>query len=321
MNESNQHRESNLWTIVLAAGEGTRLRSLTRALHGEARPKQFAIIQKDKSLLQTTLTRAARWSVPEETVVVVGRDQEQLARSQLDGFRGVQVVAQPQNAGTGPGVLLPLRHVLEQDPAALVVIMPSDQYVENTEAFVESVRRAEAVARRDGSIVLIGAVPERAETQYGWIVAEPDSGRVSRFCEKPGPTVAKELFRSGGLWNTFIMVGPAARFWELGRRHLPKQTELLSLIGQTRRSERAALLTRLYEAMQAADFSSEVLQRAESLRTVELQPCGRSDWGTPERVMRSLYGTEDYAMLVARLRAYVKNAEGKSVHAEGHQAA
>jgi mannose-1-phosphate guanylyltransferase len=319
VNQSNQYRESSLWTIVLAGGEGSRLRALTRALHGEARPKQFAIIQKDKSLLQTTLERAARWSAPAETVVVVGREQEPLARTQLKQFPSVQVVAQPQNVGTGPGVLLPLRHVLEQDPSALVVIMPSDQYVEDVGAFADSVRRAEAVARRDGSIVLIGAVPERPETQYGWIVADADSGKVSKFCEKPEPSVAQELFRTGGLWNTFIMVGPAARFWELGRRHLPRQTELLSMVGQAPASERTSLLARLYERMQPADFSRDVLQRAASLRTVELQPCGWSDWGTPERVMRSLYGTEDYSALVARLRAR-PSVEG-NVRAEGHQAA
>ena len=47
------------WTIVLAGGDGVRLRELTRALHGEALPKQFAIIHRGRSLLQATVARAA----------------------------------------------------------------------------------------------------------------------------------------------------------------------------------------------------------------------------------------------------------------------
>jgi hypothetical protein len=37
-------RESNLWAIVLAGGEGRRLRALTRCLYGEERPKQYAVL-------------------------------------------------------------------------------------------------------------------------------------------------------------------------------------------------------------------------------------------------------------------------------------
>ena len=57
------------WTIVLAAGEGTRLRSLTEALHGRALPKQFADIHGGQSLLEATLARVGRWSPADRTVM------------------------------------------------------------------------------------------------------------------------------------------------------------------------------------------------------------------------------------------------------------
>src|SRR5689334_7558933 len=98
----------DLWTIVLAGGDGTRLRSLTRALHGEDVPKQFASIQPGESLLQSTLRRVARWSRPEKTVVVVAQERESLARDQIRAFGEFHVIAQPKNVGTGPGIMLPL---------------------------------------------------------------------------------------------------------------------------------------------------------------------------------------------------------------------
>ena len=83
----------NLWTIVLAAGEGTRLRRLTRALHGEELPKQFATILGNESLLQATLRRTSCWSRPEETVIVVAEEREQLARNQVEPLGSFDIVA------------------------------------------------------------------------------------------------------------------------------------------------------------------------------------------------------------------------------------
>ncbi len=62
------------------------------------------------------------------------------------------------------------------------------------------------------------------------------------------------------------------------------------------------LLSECYDDMSAADFSRDVLERADALGIVRLAPCGWSDWGTPERVLASLEGTPEHARLSRRLR-------------------
>lgn len=299
--------DRDLWTIVLAAGEGTRLRSLTRALHGSDVPKQFATIQGRCSLLGTTLARAQKWSRPKRTLVVVAAERVDLARSQLTDPR-VELVAQPRNCGTGPGILLPLARVLVRDPHAHVVILPSDHYFRDEGPFQEAVRRAEAAARADGSIVLVGAVPDRAETQYGWIQTAERRGRpcpcVAGFLEKPPKQVAERLLREGALWNTFVMVGPAFALWGLAEHHLAPQTSLFELYkGAIDTAEEIQVRSFVYRHLSSADFSRDVLEKAKGLLVVRLAPCGWSDWGTPARVFRSLEGTVDYAELVGRMRA------------------
>ena len=60
----------HLWAIVLAGGEGVRLRPLTRELYGEPRPKQYAALTGSASLLRQTLDRVGRLVPRERTVIV-----------------------------------------------------------------------------------------------------------------------------------------------------------------------------------------------------------------------------------------------------------
>lgn len=304
---------SKVWTIILAAGDGTRLRPLTRALHGEDMPKQFAAIRGAGSLLQLTLARARAWSRPEHILVVVAAERAALAEYQLAGSDAPQLVLQPKNVGTGPGILLPLAHVLARDPEAQVVILPSDHHVSDEAAFRASIREATAGARAAEAVVLVGAVPDSAETEYGWITTLLDptsaSDPVTSFVEKPVSMVAKRLFAAGALWNTFIMAGAARRFQALAEQHITQHAALFSrfrrLIGTGLETTALALL---YGKLASSDFSRDVLQRSSALRAVPLAPCGWSDWGTPRRVFNSLRGLGEFAALSCRLQASELNA-------------
>lgn len=159
--------EDRLYAVVLAGGEGKRLAPLTSALYGRDLPKQFAVLDGERSLLQATLERIAPLAPPSRTVVVVGREHGDLAAEQLRPFPGVILVRQPRNLDTGPGVLLPLARLLAVDPGAQVAIFPADHHVPNPGPFQRAAGEAALAGPDGGGITLLGAVPDGPETEYG----------------------------------------------------------------------------------------------------------------------------------------------------------
>ena len=295
------------YVVVLAGGEGSRLAQLTRALYGTELPKQFAVLVGDRSLLQTTIERALELTTLDRISVVVTAHHEQVARAQLAPYPGVELVVQPSNLDTAPGMLLPLVRIMARTRNARVVFLPSDHYVSDDEPILDALRHAEE-GNVDDRLALIGVAPVGPEMEYGWIVPGARVGHsrafsVERFEEKPAETVADKLWRTGGLWNTFIQAGPVRVLWDLARRFLPAHAAVLEryagAIGAP--GEREALGA-AYRTMTKANFSHAVLANAANLAVLPVADTGWSDWGSPKRVFASLAGTASHDRLVARIQ-------------------
>lgn len=285
-----------MWAIVLAGGEGKRLAALTRAVYGHDVPKQFAALGTQRSFLQETMDRIAPLVPPARTFVVVSEVHARLAADQLAAFADVQLVLQPTNRGTTAGVLLPLAHVLHRDPEALVAVFPCDHRFRRDDLFREAVQRALAVAAARGRLVLVGARPESAAPDLGWIVpgraATPHrlgDRTVRRFVEKPPPEVCAQLLQEGALWNTLVIAARARSLWRAARRRVPRVALPLARYRRALGTASAArILDDIYATLPASDLSKELLQRAGGLRVVPLIDSGWCDCGTPERLFQTL---------------------------------
>ena len=228
---------SNRLAVILAGGDGSRLRSLTQIIAGDERPKQFCPIVNNRTLLDETRSRIARRIDPANTFFSLTQKHEQFFRAPLWNVAAKNLIVQPENKGTAPAILYSLMRVAAHSPEAVVAFFPSDHYFSNDEAFMEHVDSAYTAAELNSdSIVLLGIEPEKPETSYGWIEpAESLFGglsrsvsRVNRFWEKPTSGVAKRLMADGCLWNSFVMVGRASAFIEMFREHLPEMFRMFA---------------------------------------------------------------------------------------------
>jgi len=297
------------WAIVLAAGQGRRLARLTRALYGRELPKQFAALDGEQTFLQRTMLRAARLVPAERTVVVVAKEHGALARTQLAEFPGVRVVEQPRDVGTLPGLLLPLAHVLAAEPRARVLVYPSDHHVRRLGPFDDAVTAAiEAIELAPARTVLVGARPDRAANDLGWIAQGHPLGAagavrsVERFVEKPAPAVAARLFEQGALWNTLVVATDGATFWESAldmHRELAAPFERCRASVATEREE--SVRGEIYESIPTLDLSRDLLTARAGLAAVEMADAGWSDCGTPERLFECLEVSGELDWLLRRV--------------------
>ena len=283
------------WALVLAAGEGSRLRALTTT-NGVAVPKQFCSLHDGPSLLQEALHRAEAVAPRQRICTIVAVQHRRWWEGPLWSLPSQNIIVQPENRGTAAGLLLPLLHIEARDPQARVVVLPSDHHVRDEATLARSLRSVAAKIRfeRD-DVYLLGIGPDEADPELGYILPSIGDGtngfRVAQFIEKPPMTLARSLIERGGLWNAFILAASVRAFIRLFEQRYPEiVAEMRGAVAQDRVDPQIPLAAEdLYGRLPELDFSRHVLEGAEqSLRVLPVPPCGWSDLGTPKRVAEAL---------------------------------
>ena len=287
---------SRAWALVLAGGSGRRLQPLTRTASGAAVPKQFCSLGGGPSLLHLALLRARHVAPAERILVTLAATHRTWWNDIYRWLPRENVLVEPEQRGTGIGILHPLLEILQRDPDAVLAILPSDHYVRDESAIAASLEKAvRLIGVQADRVMLLGLQPEDADPDLGYIVPAEACGEgcfaVRGFSEKPGADRVAALLQRGALCNSFIVVTRAATLLELFEHQVPAAVARLRIYrdGMRDRSADDAELARLFAAIPSIDFSSQVIADVpERLSVLRVAPCGWSDLGTPPRVDRVL---------------------------------
>lgn len=211
--------------IIISGGNGTRLWPLSR----KSFPKQFLnLTHAATSLLQSTIHRALQiqnQSVNVDNLILIGnQDHRFLMLDQISDVSNSVIYLEPEGRNTAPAIALSAFHCAYgelQDPDALLLILPADHVINDSEKFIEAVRSAIPVAEQ-GYLVSFGIKPNAAETGYGYIKKgnrinsdECEAFVVNSFVEKPNLELAQEYIKSSDFfWNSGIFMFKASVYLE-----------------------------------------------------------------------------------------------------------
>ena len=300
--------------IVLAGGEGQRLRPFIRRFRRDDLPKQYLNLIGTHTMLEQTFRRAEKLIRKQHLFTVVSQAHLRYpeVKRQLSDRPKETVVLQPENKETAPGLLLPFTYLYRYFPDATVVVLPSDHFILQEDLFANYLQLACRVVETDPSrFILLGVQPDRAEPEYGYILPVQEKNdlgihRVLRFVEKPQPPAAREIIARGGLWNTMVMIFKAKTLMDLVRTTAcslySSFKRIIDAIGTT---EERDVVEETYKNIEPLNFSRGILENLPLLNSVSLSVLPVkgvywSDLGSERRLLGALQKT-GYAVGIKRV--------------------
>lgn len=197
---------SKIVPVILCGGVGSRLWPLSR----KSMPKQFVPVIDGKSMFEAAVARIDRDEFS-DPVFVASSDHRFLVEKQIRdcGCSG-SILLEPEGKNTAPAVFAAAHHVMKHLGERLLVVLPSDHFISDNEAFVDMVL-AGCDAAEAGAIVTFGVDPDRPETGYGYIELGQQTGcsafAVKKFHEKPDMAAAQKMLDSGDyVWNSGVFL-------------------------------------------------------------------------------------------------------------------
>jgi len=281
------HRERT-WVILLTgAGADPHEPQNERVNNASG---EFPASPDRRMLLEMTLSRA-RLIVPRErTVVVIHRAQRQYWAESLAMLPGANVIVQPCHRGSALEVLLATLLILERDPLARIIAMPSHHHVSNETALAGSLLdAANPTAQTRNNLTLIGIKPERADTESGYIVPgrwfEDGSRSVLRLLKPSGLDRARDLVARGALRDSSIVAARALVLVAILRARVPDLVDQMETALAQGADVRQRALTQLHAQLPSVDLSQVLAQGAEAAcRVITARSCG---WSNPASAQRT----------------------------------
>lgn len=210
--------------VILAGGSGTRLWPLSRTSY----PKQYLALLNEQTLFQNTVQRVQGGDFA-PPLILCNEEHRFVVMEQLRQIesQAAGILLEPVGRNTAPAICLAALHLLQTQPDAVMLVMPSDHVITDPAAFLRAVESGRQAVSH-GGLVTFGISPSHPETGYGYIRAgQPFHGladvcSIERFVEKPDLDTARHYLAEGCyLWNSGLFLLSAAGYVQELQRTSP----------------------------------------------------------------------------------------------------
>ena len=197
----------NYYAVIMAGGIGSRFWPVST----EENPKQFHdMLGTGQSLIQNTFSRLEKLIPKENILIATNKKYKNLVLEHLPQVNENQVLLEPAMRNTAPCILYSALKIKDQNPNAVMIVAPSDHFIENEEEFVKNIKTAFNACEKQDILMTLGIKPSNPNTGYGYIQFENSEKaikKVKNFTEKPNFETAKQFLKQGDyLWNAGIFI-------------------------------------------------------------------------------------------------------------------
>jgi len=218
------------YAVIMAGGVGSRFWPLSTASY----PKQFHdMLGMGETLLQSTFNRLTK-VVPVENILILSNEAyNDIIKEQLPKITQEQIILEPAMRNTAPCILLAALKIKKSNPNAVMIVAPSDHFINDIEAFSSDINLAFEAARNEDILITLGIKPTFPNTGYGYIkygdAENKDLQKVEVFTEKPTLRNAKKYLEEGNyVWNAGIFIWKASLIADSFNAYLPEMFNLFN---------------------------------------------------------------------------------------------
>jgi mannose-1-phosphate guanylyltransferase len=278
-----------LYAAIMAGGRGERFWPLSTS----RLPKPFIPLLGPTSLLQDTVSRIRQIVPLERILICIGTEHLGIARRQLPQIPDKNFIVEPEGRDTAACLGFCALHIEVRDPEGILFALPADHFVGDTAAFLKTARFGiESLEGATG--IVFGISPTRAETGYGYILAEkPAAGAaalpVVRFIEKPDRETAETYLASGNYyWNSGMFLWSNRTLLELYQKHAPEiHSGLCRLRPLIAKSGPAGEIGAVFSALPRISIDYAIMEKTSGLRLIpaQFQWDDIGNWASLERAL------------------------------------
>ena len=195
-------------------------------------PKQFHdMLGSGETLIQKTFSRLAKLIPAENILILTNERYNDLVLEQLPMVKPEQVLLEPAMRNTAPCILYASLKIQKQNPDAVMVVAPSDHWIEDEAAFVDNLQQCFDFCRKENALMTLGIQPTYPNTGFGYIefdkTDENSIKKVNQFREKPDYETAKSFLKQGNfLWNGGIFIWSAKSITAAFEKFQPQMNTL-----------------------------------------------------------------------------------------------
>ena len=123
-------------------------------------PKQFHdMLGTGDTLIQKTFNRLSSL-IPKENIFILTNERyNDLVFEQLRDVTKRQVVLEPAMRNTAPCILYASLKIQKENPNAVIIVAPSDHWIEDENAFTQNVQQAFDFCAKNDALMTLGIQP------------------------------------------------------------------------------------------------------------------------------------------------------------------